>query len=91
MGRKHQVDISEVDTQSTKRRRAVQGISDTNPWTGKPYSSRYFSILDTRTKLPVYQFKDELVKVVKVNQTVVLEGETGSGTYIQARGLFLAS
>jgi pre-mRNA-splicing factor ATP-dependent RNA helicase DHX15/PRP43 len=53
-----------------------------NPWTGRPYSARYRTILNTRRKLPVYQFKDELVEAVKQNQFVVVEGETGSGALI---------
>jgi pre-mRNA-splicing factor ATP-dependent RNA helicase DHX15/PRP43 len=48
-----------------------------NPWTGMPYSQRYYRILETRTRLPVYQFKDELVKKIMENQCVVVEGETG--------------
>lgn len=51
-----------------------------NPWTGEKYSPKYYSILETRTKLPVYQFKDELIEAVQNNQFVVVEGETGSGT-----------
>jgi pre-mRNA-splicing factor ATP-dependent RNA helicase DHX15/PRP43 len=50
---------------------------DCNPWTGRSYSQRYYSILETRTKLPVYQFKDELIKKILENQCVVVEGETG--------------
>lgn len=52
--------------------------SEVNPWTGIPYSQRYYSILAKRTKLPVYQFKDELVKKILENQCVVVEGETGT-------------
>lgn len=56
---------------------------DINPWTGIPYSNRYKSILETRLKLPVYQFKDKLLKAVDENQIVVVEGETGSGKTTQ--------
>lgn len=45
-----------------------------SPWTGQPYSSRYYSILETRRKLPVYLFKDKLMDVVKANQVVIVEG-----------------
>ena len=50
-----------------------------NPWTGIPFSARYHSILAVRQKLPVYQFKDQLIECVQQNQIVVVEGETGSG------------
>lgn len=57
----------------------ADGENDVNPWTGAPFSARYHSILTTRKKLPVYQFKDQLIECVKENQIVVVEGETGSG------------
>lgn len=54
-----------------------------NKWTGQIYSGRYYSILQTRRKLPVYQFKDRLIDAVKNNQIVIVEGETGSGKTTQ--------
>ena len=54
--------------------------AERNRWTGALYSARYYSILDTRSKLPVYQFKDKLLQAVRDHQIVVVEGETGSGT-----------
>ena len=57
--------------------------NDINPWTGMPFSAKYHSILNTRKKLPVYQFKDELIQCVKENQIIVVEGETGSGKTTQ--------
>lgn len=56
---------------------------DVNPWTGQPFSERFFSILNTRKKLPVYRFKDKLIECVKENQIVIVEGETGSGKTTQ--------
>ena len=57
--------------------------SEVNPWTGKAYSSRYQSILQTRLKLPVYKFQSKLLEAVAANQIVVIEGETGSGKTTQ--------
>lgn len=54
-----------------------------NPFTGKPYSARYETILTSRLKLPVYKFRKELLQSVHKNQTVVVEGETGSGKTTQ--------
>ena len=51
--------------------------SNINPWTGRAYSARYQSILQTRLKLPVYQFQSQLLEAVAKSQTVVVEGETG--------------
>ena len=33
---------------------------NTNPLTGRPFSNKYHGILATRSKLPVYQFLDEV-------------------------------
>jgi HrpA-like RNA helicase len=49
----------------------------TNPWTFATFSEKYHDILKKRLKLPVYQFRDDLLKVVAENQIVVVEGETG--------------
>jgi pre-mRNA-splicing factor ATP-dependent RNA helicase DHX15/PRP43 len=62
---------------SNKRQR------DSNRWTGRPFSDKYYSILAGRQKLPVYQFKDQLIKTVQDNQVVIVEGETGSGKTTQ--------
>jgi pre-mRNA-splicing factor ATP-dependent RNA helicase DHX15/PRP43 len=55
----------------------------TNPLTQRPFSSNYFKLLNTRKKLPVYQFLDDLLDKVRDNQSVVVEGETGSGKTTQ--------
>lgn len=54
-----------------------------NAWNGKPYSQRYFEILEKRRTLPVWQQKDEFLQVLKANQTLILVGETGSGKTTQ--------
>ena len=54
-----------------------------NPLNGKPYSRRYHDILKGRKELPVYGFLERLLDAVKHNQTVVVEGETGSGKTTQ--------
>jgi pre-mRNA-splicing factor ATP-dependent RNA helicase DHX15/PRP43 len=73
-----------IDLGDEPRSKKSKGVADTvpsddkyNPWTGEPYSQKYYSILATRVKLPVYQFRDELLAKVMANQCVVVEGETG--------------
>lgn len=61
----------------------IKGNPNTNPWTRRPYSSKYYDILTKRKQLPVYEFKDELEEKVKNNQVIVVEGETGSGKTTQ--------
>lgn len=57
--------------------------SSVNPWTGVPFSSRYYDILEKRKNLPVYGFKSELEELIMKNQVLVVEGETGSGKTTQ--------
>lgn len=54
-----------------------------NPYTGAPYSARYHRLRETRTKLPVHAFREELRRAVASHQVVVVEGETGSGKTTQ--------
>ena len=74
-GRRQRIDLGDVT--GKKRKLGNDGLQESNPWTGAPFSQRYFSILEKRTKLPVYQFKKELIDKVLENQCVVVEGETG--------------
>ena len=80
MDRKRRIDIQDV---VGKKSKGSGGDNDVNPWTGEPFSARYYSILEVRTKLPVYQFKEKLVSKVMENQVVIVEGETGSGKKLQ--------
>lgn len=76
LSRKRVIDLSETEaapSSGTEQR--------LNPWTGKRYSTRYHTILETRTKLPVYQFREQLLDEIQQHQVVVVEGETGSGTF----------
>lgn len=59
------------------------GDNFVNKWTGNNYSSRYYDILAKRKQLPVYEFRDELLKKVAENQVIIVEGETGSGKTTQ--------
>lgn len=83
MSRKQKIDLGDSsnnydgEEQGREVRRRLDGGNELNRWTGKPYSSRYYSILETRIKLPVYQFKDKVLKSLEDNQIIVVEGETG--------------
>jgi pre-mRNA-splicing factor ATP-dependent RNA helicase DHX15/PRP43 len=54
-----------------------------NPYTNRPYTSRYRDIYSQRKCLPVYEARAELLQKLEINQVVVLEGETGSGKTTQ--------
>lgn len=74
-----------IDGSGQKKQRETSSgqSSDINRWTGHPFSARYHSILATRQKLPVFQFREKLIEAVQNNQFVVVEGETGSGKTTQ--------
>ncbi|CDP16334.1 unnamed protein product [Coffea canephora] len=59
------------------------GMPLTNRWNGRPYSARYYEILEKRKTLPVWQQKNDFLKALRENQTLILVGETGSGKTTQ--------
>lgn len=62
---------------------SAPGAGGINPHSGLRYSDRYQAILAGRKKLPVWQHKEKFHEIMKHNQTMVLEGETGSGKTTQ--------
>eukprot|EP01116_Phalansterium_solitarium_P017382 TRINITY_DN4265_c0_g1_i1.p1 TRINITY_DN4265_c0_g1~~TRINITY_DN4265_c0_g1_i1.p1 ORF type:complete len:701 (+),score=266.70 TRINITY_DN4265_c0_g1_i1:75-2177(+) len=58
-------------------------VSTINPWNGKPYSQRYYDILEKRKKLPVWEQKEQFLELMRNNQVIVFVGETGSGKTTQ--------
>lgn len=56
---------------------------DTNYLTGKPYSENYYTLLQTRQRLPAYESKAKLIALVEEYQVIILVGETGSGKTTQ--------
>lgn len=90
---KRKLDVSNIYGQSSSGAGSSYSSSDPsiNPFTGRPYSSKYYEILSKRQQLPVYEFKDDLIDKVKNNQTIVVEGETGSGKLWYLLSLSLSS
>ncbi|RNF02248.1 putative pre-mRNA-splicing factor ATP-dependent RNA helicase DEAH3 isoform X1 [Trypanosoma rangeli] len=54
-----------------------------NPYTGRALSSRYYTLLRGREKLPVFAAKEKVQRLVARYQTLLLVGETGSGKTTQ--------
>lgn len=71
-------------------RRSLPSPGDKNPLTGKEYSKRFFEILRTRQRLPCYEARDDIVKLVKSSQSSVVIGETGSGKTTQVPQFLLS-
>ncbi|RYG63905.1 hypothetical protein EON64_15035 [archaeon] len=78
---KRKLDLEGLQSDSQKARiEGNQGEdvdSAVNIWTSQPFSSRYYSILDKRRQLPVYEFKQQFQEQILANQVVIVEGETG--------------
>ena len=85
--RKRKVSLFDVvDDSAAKMAKSNGGAAAnnlTNHWTARPYSQRYFEILEKRKTLPVWHQKEEFLQVLKDNQTLILVGETGSGKTTQ--------
>ncbi|CAM0872926.1 unnamed protein product [Alopecurus aequalis] len=79
--------VDETSVSAKLGRAGMNGAAAANPsinrWNGRPYSARYFEILEKRRTLPVWQQKDEFLRVLRDNQTLILVGETGSGKTTQ--------
>ncbi|CAG5119584.1 unnamed protein product [Candidula unifasciata] len=54
-----------------------------NPFTGLPFTPRYYDLFRKRSTLPVWEYKERFVDMVTKHQTIVLVGETGSGKTTQ--------
>nr|CDS28337.1 pre mRNA splicing factor ATP dependent [Hymenolepis microstoma] len=97
MSSRHRIDVGESPRRSKFSDREVSNNGDrdrspiksvntsiqVNPYTGLPYSQRYFDIFRKRIQLPVWEYKERFFKVLTENQVTVLVGETGSGKTTQ--------
>ncbi|KAJ4380451.1 DEAH-box ATP-dependent RNA helicase prp43 [Didymella sp. IMI 355093] len=68
---------------TTSKQASAAEDGPSNPFTGRPLSSKYMSILKTRRDLPVHQQRDEFLKLYQESQILVFVGETGSGKTTQ--------
>lgn len=57
--------------------------SNINRYNLRPYSQRYHQLHKKSVTLPVYEYRDEFMRLLEQNQCIVLVGETGSGKTTQ--------
>lgn len=76
------LDKMERHSSTAKQAQAAED-GDLNPFTGKPFTERYISILKTRRNLPVHAQRDEFLELYQKSQILVFVGETGSGKTTQ--------
>ncbi|ELP84712.1 ATP-dependent RNA helicase DHX8, putative [Entamoeba invadens IP1] len=58
-------------------------LHETNPFTNRPFSNGYYVLQEKIKKLPVIKYEEEIVKTLRENKTLILEGATGSGKTTQ--------
>jgi pre-mRNA-splicing factor ATP-dependent RNA helicase DHX15/PRP43 len=76
-------DYLENDSKNQNEQKKQKFESDINPFTSKPYSKKYYEILEKRRQLPAWETKEKFLKIVSEDQIIVLQGETGSGKTTQ--------
>ncbi|CAI5443920.1 unnamed protein product [Caenorhabditis angaria] len=54
-----------------------------NPYNQQPYSNRYWTIWEKRSQLPVWEYKEKFMEMLRNYQCITLVGETGSGKTTQ--------
>ncbi|KAK9067710.1 hypothetical protein SSX86_011821 [Deinandra increscens subsp. villosa] len=78
------VDEPSAMSKTNKPNRSINGdMCLLNKWNGRPYSQRFYDNLEKRKTLPVWRHKEEFIKALKENQTLILVGETGNGESTQ--------
>ncbi|UZP42562.1 hypothetical protein NXS19_010378 [Fusarium pseudograminearum] len=68
---------------TTAKQAAKAEDSESNPFTGRPHSQKYFQILQSRRDLPVTKQRQEFLDKYHSTQILVFVGETGSGKTTQ--------
>lgn len=81
---------SRHDDYNDKRSSSSSSNADTpkvqiNKYTGRPFSAKFWSILEKRRSLPVWDYYNKFMETIKTNSAMVLVGETGSGKTTQVR------
>ena len=69
--------------QTTAKQAAKAEDSESNPFTGRTHSQKYFQILQGRRDLPVHKQRQEFLDKYHSTQILVFVGETGSGKTTQ--------
>ncbi|KAI4458129.1 atp-dependent rna helicase [Holotrichia oblita] len=58
-------------------------LAPVNPLTGLPFTPKYHELFRKRITLPVFEYKNDFMRLLQERQCIVLVGETGSGKTTQ--------
>eukprot|EP00741_Cyanophora_paradoxa_P024431 tig00022075_g23589.t1 len=81
--RKRKLDLSDGGGSSGFSSGPPKASSGINQYNQRPFSKRYYDILEKRKTLPVYLQREEFIGLLEKHQILVLVGETGSGKTTQ--------
>ncbi|XP_063724795.1 putative pre-mRNA-splicing factor ATP-dependent RNA helicase PRP1 [Symsagittifera roscoffensis] len=62
---------------------AAAQVPNRNPYNNSIFTQRYLELLAKRKKLPVWEYQEKFMSILRSNQCHVLVGETGSGKTTQ--------
>ena len=84
MSKRKRLDLGDSPAvELAKKLREQEANQTQNPYTGAPYTEKYYEILKKRKELPVFEQKEEFLNNLRTHQVLVLQGETGSGKTTQ--------
>lgn len=78
----------ETETLQQRRNEPIANVAKLltgsyNPYTGLPYSTKYYEILQKKIRLPIFNYKEDFMRLLNEHQCIVVIGETGSGKTTQ--------
>ena len=73
--RKRKLDLGDLEAPPSKMSKTSEETPQINPYTGRPYSARYYEILEKRKQLPVWERREEFLKLITEHQVIILQGK----------------
>ena len=83
--KRHTLESFLDETSNPKKYQKVSSdiLPKINKYTQNQFSQNYYSLLEKRKTLPAWEAKANIIKLIKENQIVIIQGETGSGKTTQ--------